>query len=551
MKRSKFDLSEQRLFTADMGYLYPCFCRHVVPGDIFRLRNEVVVRMQPGRAPLMTDINIYAHYFFVPYRILDENFEDFIRQSKGTRYDSEPYEYSPPLLNANGKNFPGDVLDFLFKVDGVKFSPDSYKVHSYPLQAYNMVYNEYYRDENLIDPLPYKVEKAGTTQPKFDYDVGSAPATGTASVNGLRKRAWEKDYFTSSLPFAQRGIPPALPIFSQLTPDSLNSLLGSQAVRSESSISGYNDKSLSAYATKDTNSFGVTTYGLGTVYSSPAMSFQVDGASGNPPGSPDKTNVKLGVKAQGSTIDIPAATFNVNDLRTAVAVQHWQELNARFGVRYTELLQAHFGVSPSDSRLDRPEYIGGTRQPLMVSEVLQTSESANTPQGSMTGHGISVNIDRVGSYRVQEFGLILGIFSILPRAQYMSGIDREWTYETCQEFYFPDFAFLGEQAVKNKELYAGDYSVDAEATFGYQGRYDELRTGHDSVHSLMRTVYNYWSLARKFSQQPNLNQTFIECSPRKDFLFVQDEPGFIVSYANRVTAIRPMPKYAVPGLRRL
>lgn len=533
MKRSKFDLSEQRLFTADMGLLYPCFCRHVVPGDIFRLRNEVVVRMQPGRAPLMTDINIYSHYFFVPYRILDDNFEDFIRQSKGTRYDAEPYEFEPPLLDASGKNYPGDVLDFLYKVDGVKFSPDDYKVHSYPLQAYNMVYNEYYRDENLIDSVAYKVEKATSAQPVFSYDVGTAPTAGTASVNGLHRRAWEKDYFTSALPFAQRGIPPALPIFSQISPSDITSIIGTDSIRAFNSDERWNNKILQGNAAAA--NINAATLSL------------KDGATTYPTGS----HFDFGVVANGSTVDIPAATFNVNDLRTAIAVQHWQELNARFGVRYTELLQAHFGVSPKDSRLDRPEYIGGTRQPLMVSEVLQTSESASTPQGSMTGHGISVNLDRIGSYRATEFGLIIGIFSILPRAQYMSGIDREWTYETCQEFYFPDFAFLGEQAVKNKELYASDYSDVAEATFGYQGRYDELRTGHDSVHSLMRTVYNYWSLARKFSQQPNLNQAFIECNPRKDFLFVQDEPGFIVSYANRVTAIRPMPKYAVPGLRRI
>lgn len=530
MKRSKFDLSEQRLFTADMGLLYPCFCRHVVPGDIFRIRNEVVVRMQPGRAPLMTDINIYSHYFFVPYRILDDNFEDFIRQSKGTRYDAEPYEYEPPYLDTQNKaNYPGDVLDFLFKVDGVKFDGDNYKVHSYPLQAYNMVYNEYYRDENLIDPVEYKVDKATSAQPTFIYDVGSAPGQGLASTNGLFRRAWEKDYFTSSLPFAQRGIPPALPIYSQFTPDDLNSLLGLKAVRTESSNSIVDDKALSQVIRSDGSSSAY-------FFSSPDSQQRVDlfslsDVSGTLPSS--GATGFLGVKAQGTSVDIPAATFNVNDLRTAVAVQHWQELNARFGVRYTELLQAHFGVSPKDSRLDRPEYIGGTRQPLMVSEVLQTSESASTPQGSMTGHGISVNLDRVGSYRATEYGLIIGIFSILPRAQYMSGIDREWTYSTPQEFYFPDFAYLGEQAVKTQELFAGSDSSSKDVTFGYQGRYDELRTGHDSVHSLMRTTYNFWSLARK------------------DFLFVQNEPGFIVSYANRVTAIRPMPKYAVPGLRRL
>ena len=472
---SVFDLSYTKLLTCDMGQLIPVMCDEVVPGDIFKIGNQSVIRMQPLVAPVLHEINAYVHYFFVPYRLLWDGWEDFITggvdgQNAATLPLWKPVDTSTIHV--------GSLWDYFgFNVDIVP-TASSYPIN-FTKGAYNIIYNEYYRDENL--------------QPEVNL-----------FQNDVLKRNWEKDYFTSSLPWQQRGIAPALPI------SGIGRAVWPAAVGTGTPIT---------MQTINVGSFRPYDYA---------------------------TKCML----ENNTIDLSTATtFNVADLRLAFQIQKWMERNARAGARYTESLQAHFGVSPRDERLQRPEYIGGSKTPVIVSEVLQTSSTdATSPQGNMAGHGVSVASTFCGKYRATEHGLIMGLLSIMPRSMYQQGHDRQWLRRSRYDFYFPEFANLSEQAITKAEIYASANESDNKTIFGYQGRYDEMRTKRNMVCGQMRSTFDYWHLGRIFSAAPSLNSDFITCNPDKRIFAVPSEPGFIVQFANLIKAWRPMPIQSDPGL---
>lgn len=485
-RRSVFDLSYEKKLTCDMAQLIPVMCDEVVPGDVFKIGNQAVVRFQPLVAPILHEINMYVHYFFVPYRILWDDWEDFISGGVDGQFADPIPEWEPTLTTE------GSLWDFFGFPVGV--DPDGAYPLDFPRRAYNLVYNEYYRDENL------QTEVALTNET-------------------ILNRAWEKDYFTSSLPWQQRGTAPALPI-SGIT----NAVFGNALFSQVGTIT-------------DTYSIGSNpgTPGNNKILVSNAIA---------------QANLKNAL--DGNTIDLSAAsTFDIADLRLAFQIQKWMERNARAGVRYTEFLRAHFGVSPRDERLQRPEYIGGSKAPCIISEVLQTSSTdATTPQGNLAGHGITVSDAYCGKYHAQEFGLIIGIMSIMPRSAYSQGIDKQWLRKTKYDFFFPEFANLSEQAILNAEICATANSSHNQDIFGYQGRYDEMRTKNSQIVSGMRTTFDYWHLGRQFNpaSPPVLNADFIKCVPRKDIFAVPSEPGLIVNFANIIKAFRPLPYMAVPGL---
>ena len=206
-----------------------------------------------------------------------------------------------------------------------------------------------------------------------------------------------------------------------------------------------------------------------------------------------------------------ATTFNVADLRLAFQIQKWMERNARAGVRYTEFLRSHYGVAPRDERLNRPEYIGGSKAPVIVSEVLQTSSTSTTPQGNMAGHGLSADKAYIAKYHAQEFGVVVGLMSIMPRSSYQQGIDRQWLRRSRYDFYSPEFANLSEQGIERAEIYATTSGTENRTIFGFKGRYDEMRFKRSMVCGKMRTSYDYWHLGRKFASAPLLNEEFIKC----------------------------------------
>lgn len=489
--RSAFNLSHERKLTCDMGELIPVMCEEMVPGDIFKIGHQVVLRFQPLVAPIMHEVNCYIHTFFVPYRLLmttelgdDGSFEDFITGGvEGD--DSSTLPTWEPTDTAVGSLW--DYLGFPTGIDPVGAYPIDF-----PKRAYNFIFNEYYRDENLVTELDITTEE------------------------DIKVRSWEKDRFTSCLPWQQRGTAPALPISGVIDVDGKD-----QNILLENTLDG-SGKALATHST------------AGNVY-----------VSGSPTSSglARWTDPALEVDLSGAT------TFDVADLRLAFQVQKWMERNARAGVRYKEFLLAHFGTSVQDSRLQRPEYIGGLKSPIIVSEVLQTSETlVGTAQGNMTGHGIGVDNKYIGSYRAREFGLVMSIMSVMPRSAYSQGIDKQWLKETKYDFYFPEFANLSEEAIIRAELYANGVSNDNNTVFGYQGRYDHMRVKESKVCGDMRSTFDYWHIGRQFGSAPTLNETFVSCIPRKDIFAAPSEDGLIVNIGNLIKAIRPMPIMANPGL---
>lgn len=514
--RSVFDLSYEKKLTCDMGQLIPVMCDEVVPGDTFKIGNQVVIRFQPLVAPIMHEVNVYTHYFFVPYRLLWDDWEEFItggvdgesaltlpRWAPGAPYDTE--------------NTLWDYFGFPIGVSAAGVTP-----LDFPRRAYNFVYNEYYRDETLIDEV-------------------------ALDNSDILHRCWEKDYFTSALPWQQRGTAPALPIsglssavFDFGSPYEYMGL-GSLYLDDENQGKG-----------RFHNNFMNNVIGSSTVGTyADSLSLQNAAASTGQHSHLLKLDATDGANlSAANSVDLSSATtFNVSDLRLVFQIQKWLERNARAGARYVEFLGAHFGVHPRDDRLQRPEYIGGSKSPVIISEVLQTSSTDSTsPQGNQAGHGISGSATFCGSYTAQEFGLIIGIMSVMPRSAYSQGIDRQWLRRTKYDFYFPEFANLSEQAIERGEIFTNSVEAENTTIFGYQGRYDELRVKRNLFVSGMRSTFAYWHLGREFSSAPELNDEFVKCIPRKDIFAVQDEPGLIVNFGNIIKAIRPLPIQSEPGL---
>lgn len=481
--RSVFDLSYNKKFTCDPGELIPVMVDEMVPGDIFQIAHNVVCRFQPLVAPLLHEVNLYIETFFVPYRLLWDDWEDFITGGEdGT---------SAPTLPtwATATNGVGTLWDYMGFPTGISAGVGGRPIQ-FPLNAYNLIFNEYYRDE---------------TQ---DAELNLTNTT-------LLVRRWEKDYFTSALPWEQRGTAPALPISGIIDVDPVDA-----DIHVKNTIDA---TSRPLYMSYDA---------LGTI-----------GSSGQP-----STGARVRWVDPSLEVDLSGATtFDVNDLRLAFQMQKLLERAATGGARYTEWLQSMFAVTNGDSRLQRPEWIGGMKTPVIFSEVLQTSEDGTTPQGNMAGHGITVGTKRIGTYRAKEYGLIMSILSVMPKTAYSQGVNRQWLKSTRWDFYNPLLAHLGEQAITHAEIYTSATQADNESVFGYQGRYNEMRSKQDLICGDMRSTYDYWHWGRQFSSKPNLNSTFVAYDGRKDMFAAPSEDGLIINCGNIIKAIRPMPIMPNPG----
>ena len=526
--RSVFNLSHVKRLTADMGQLLPVLFLECVPGDTMKIGCEAITRFQPLVAPILDSVDLYVHYFFVPTRLLmdgDKDWETFLTGGKDGKDESISlplwsFSYADgtsvnpnnPFSNGvtNGKYSLWDYFGLPIKDSATDLKVrDANHVLGFAQRAYNFIWNEYYRDENLCDEVSLN--------------------NGTVLY-----RAWKKDYFTSSLPWQQRGISPALPISGVIPVNFSSSSL------SLSSPHVVGDGLNSSIAVNNSGSSSNS----GTLISTSNVSsglHVVSGLNGT-------HNLNGSVNLENAT------TFDVAVLREAFQIQRWLELNARAGVRYTEFLKAHFGYAPLDEVLQRPEYIGGTKSEIVVSEVLQTSATSDTsPQGNLAGHGLGAMSDFIATYTAKEFGYIVGIASWMPKSSYQQGVNRMFSRRTKYDFYFPEFAHLSEQSLTKGEIYAtGDENHD-NSIFGYQSAYAEMKYMPSINTSDMRDTFSYWHLGRIFSSDPSLNAGFLTTNPsysggiRKDIFAVQNEPGMIVQFGNVVEAIRPMPVYGTPG----
>lgn len=492
--RSVFDLSYAKKLSGRMGYLYPVMCDEMVPGDMFDISAEAVVRFAPMVAPILHEINLKADWFFVPYRILsardlygtDGNtyWEKFI--TGGVAGATPVTRVALGTLNLTTPVPEGGLWDHLGIPTGVTLAVangiDSPLL--FPGSAYKTIYNNYYRDPNL----------------EAETDPYDCPADMLCKTSN-----WDADYFTRSLPWQQRGTAPALPVSGFVPMVSAGDLTAPLAANST------------------------------------ATAVQIKRVNGSVINANDVFYASLG----------SATTFNVSDLRLAVQVQRWLERSARSGYRYTEYLKSHFGVSPRDDRLDRPEYIGGLRQQIVVSEVLQTSKTeVGAPQGNLAGHGILAGNHHIGRYHAKEFGLLMCIMSVQPKPAYQQGIDRQWLRGSRYDFYHPEFANLSEQAVLKEEIYLDPAQANNIGIFGYQGRYDEMRTKKDMVAGAFRSTLNYWHLGRIFTGLPALSSTFGHVDPTTvtRVFAVPSADHLYVHWGNIIKAVRPLPMQSNPGL---
>lgn len=486
---SGFDLSHDRKLSTNFAKLTPFLLNEIVPGDKFSVNSEVMVRLAPMLAPVMHRMNVYTHFFFVPNRLVWKEWNKFI--TGGDDGLSAPaLPVIKPSATAQVKH--GSLWDH-FGLPSVKegtVTSNWPTVSRLPFRAYQLIFNEYYRDQNLVDELDIE-------------------AMGDNELLQIRTRAWEKDYFTSALPFAQKG--PAVPApltHNYVDPDIV--------------VDGNGDPIINA--------------GL---RSSPAGQLTGDqDAGGELLASIDNT-ANLGM--------------NINDLRTAHRLQRWLEKQARGGSRYIETILNHFGVQTKDSRLQRPEYLGGNKAPVVVSEVLNTSETEEQKQGHMSGHGISVNGQNGFEKRFTEHGYVIGILSVLPTTAYQQGIDRHWKKWDKHDFFWPEYANLGEQSIRNDELYWDFEAVGAPTdTWGYQQRFAEYKYQPSKVAGDFKEDLDFWHMGRIFDGQPNLNKEFVYPDAETlNRIFAVDDPTIDklwINIYNRVQAVRPMPYFADPRL---
>jgi hypothetical protein len=485
--RSVFDLSYTHKLTMNMGDLVPVMTKAMVPNDLFSIAHNLVIRFQPLNAPPLHEVNAFIETFFVPYRLLWDDWESFITGGEdGTE--------APTMTTwQTSTNTAGTLWDYLGFPLGINPGVSGRPIFA-PAYAYNMIYNEYYRDQTQQT----EIALTNTT---------------------LKTRNWEKDYFTSALPWEQRGTAPALPV----------TLSGTVDVDGNSVIP---HMKLSPSGTE------------GDIYMS-SGALTIEGRSADTGDAIWGSNTGLEVDFSAGT----ATTFDVNDLRLAFQTQKLLERMATGGSRYEEFLQSMYASSPGDARIQRPEWIGGMKVPVIFSEVLQTSEDGTTPQGTMAGHGITVGQKRIGTYRAKEFGVIMSILSVMPKAAYSQGVHRDWLKSTRYDFFNPLFSNLGEQAITHAEIYASATQSENETVFGYQGRYNEMRNSMDMVSGEFgyNETYEYWHFGRQFASKPSLNSAFLTYDGRTDAFAASSEPQLLVNCGNIIKAVRPIPIMPNPG----
>lgn len=542
-----------------MGKLYPIICKEMLPGDRFRVRTDSLVRTMPLSSPAFGRLRMYIHYFFVPNRLVWDNWEDFITGGEsGEDTHVPPYVQWSDLVGgdfqsrskSDGKGTwtytPEDGLVAAFGLPAQPYAGSNVAeagvangistttpISALPFRGYRLIWNEYYRDQNIDDELPVATDKDG----KYLID-GIGDAAFKSSIFGdLLSRRWLKDYFTSALPTPQRGPDVQLPIVGEggtIQADGpLKLMIQNQGTGSTTTTS--------SVFTPDLNVGLGNTTGIG-ISSSVNDQFPVE---------KDHTDLMYASGLTTAGGSVVAAT--INDLRRAIALQRFYEISARAGSRYIETIMGHFHVRSSDARLQRPEYLGGGVTDINIGEVLQTSATDQTsPQGNMAGRGFGIGRSNQCTYRAEEHGYLFGIMSIIPEPYYYQGIDKEWTRQSRVDYYWPSFAHLGEQEIDKSELSVGTSDGETDTygkLFGYAPRYAEYKFSKNIITGLLRGSLANWTFARKISD-PNLNAAFLEVPQVNNPFAVQGEETdkFIIWFSNDIRALRPMPFFGTPSI---
>lgn len=462
MRRNKFNLSHYHLTTFDMGKLVPVGCVEVLPGDTFQHRTSALVRVIPQLKPVMHPIQVRIHSFYVPNRILWSGWEDFI-----TGESAEP----PPV------GFGSHGSQQLYAYLGQKWVNNATKAMSLlPLRAYNKIFNEYYRDQDLVA----EVDQDSLT---------------------IQNIAWEKDYFTAARPWPQKGDAVTIPI---------------------------GDTAPVAADVADNTAVSIMANSGNRVLERNTISDVVQ--AGDTAGAP----------GDGLYADLSSASaVDVRDFREAFALQRYQEARSRYGSNYVDYLR-YCGIRPSDARLQRPEYLGGGRQTISFSEVVNTSA---VDSADLTGHGIAAV--RSARYRrfFEEHGWVITLMSVRPHALYVDGQQKKFIRTTKEDYYQKELEHIGQQEVYNKEVY--ENHTDGDGVFGYTDRYREYREERSYVSGEMQTsTSNDWHLGREYASDPALNSSFTDCVPTKRVFAEQTQDSLQVMVNHSLVARRKVSRNA-------
>ena len=517
-RRSKFSLSHYRLFSGRMGYMMPIGITECLPGDTFQQATSVFLRCSPLVTPVMHPVHVTVHHWFIPTRLLWDKWEDFITGGP----DGMDASIMPTIKAPGEGGFTiGSLADYM----GVPTAIPSLEVSALPFRAYALLYNECYRDQDLEEPL------------KLSLESGEDTTTNTE----LQRCDWARDYFTTARPWPQKG--PAVSVPVNLTaagePTITATITGNGAPTFKATGSGGTVTS----ALKVVNVAGSTT-GIGG-----PVSIDKSGSPGssNPSASLTWVDPKLKAQINFQSGNPELGSVEINQLREAFALQRFEEHRALYGSRYVEYLR-YLGVKSSDARLQRPEYLGGSRQTIQFSEVLQTAPGGEDPVGALKGHGIGAM--RTNRYRrfFEEHGYVITIMMVRPISVYMQGLSRMWNRRVKEDYYQRELQHIGQQEVLTKELYAGNAEGPTadDVIFGYQNRYDEYRWHESYVSGEFRTILDSWHMARNFANRPTLNADFINAVPTTRIFAAQENDTLYCMANHSIQARRLMSKYGNP-----
>lgn len=493
-KRNLFDMGHDVKMSMKFGYLYPCLVMETIPGDKFQISGECLGRFMPLSAPIMHECDITIDYWYVPKRVVWPDWDQWILSTPGAP--------AHPWLTADGSNCQvGMLADYLGlpTATGGGFN----RVSAFPFAMVQAIWNEFYRDQNL--------------QASIDWKLIAGDNTASSQLYNLRKRAWQHDYLTSALPFAQKSVPVDIPIGS-VEYDPSPTLLNPQ------------------WKNVGTNTGAAT----GNIIDAAGGGIESTGAAGT----------KVAYDPEGTLIVDPTT---ITDLRRAFKLQEWRELAARVGTRIKEALKGFFNVDAQDARLDLPEFITSVKSKVNISEVLNNTGTDDAPQGTMAGHGIAYAKGRYGSYYCPEHGYIIGLASCRPKTAYSQGIEKHWTkIDDPYEHFWQQFEHIGEQAIRNQEVFAqydqSTTNVDGEV-WGYIPRYAEYKFMNSRIAGDFKTSLNDWHLAREFAVLPPLNADFIECDPDANRVFAAgDSTDYILmNIRHHIMKISGMSKFGTPS----
>lgn len=530
IRRAKFQRDFNLLTTMNEGDLVPIYLDEVLPADTFKINLNALVRMATPLYPVMDNAYMDFYFFFVPARLLWKHFQNLMGQNDSTFW-AETTEYTTPITTApeGGWNV-GTLADYF----GIPTGVSGLKVNSLPFRAYAKVWNEWFRDENLQQPVTQSMDDTTTT------GVNTGTNLSDAEAGGLPLKVCKyKDYFTSCLPSPQKSTEPVkLPMTGNaqiVWPNSAETMANGEIFQD----GGGNlenipiNSNMKLAASKKNNKSGKALVMFGGQTNASEINY---------------------TSMQADLSTVTAAT--INDLRQAIAVQHIFERDARTGTRYKEILKGAWGVTSPDARLDRSEYIGGHRMPINVNQVIQTSSTDSTsPQGNTGAYSMTTLSRNMCTYSATEHGYVLGLAAIRVDHSYQQGLSRLWTRSTRFSYYDPMLANLGEQAVLNQEIYAQGKPQDEEV-FGYQEAWADYRYRTNMVTSEMRSTYaqtlDAWHYADKYGALPTLSSSWIkEGTENIDrTLAVQSSNShqFICNFYYEQAWTRPMPIYSVPGI---